>query len=86
MQQDGPSCLRTGVILDKVEFREGEGTMLEIRTGSIEVELTRDDATLTWVDGNYHGQAAMPFDDFCRYVADGAIALAPQIGFDAAGR
>jgi glutathione S-transferase len=66
---------RFGMIVGKVEFREGEGIMLEIRMGTIEIELTRADATLSWTDGNYRGQAAMPFGDFRRYVADGAIAL-----------
>jgi glutathione S-transferase len=66
---------RLGMVVGKVEFREGEGIMLEIRIGAIEVALTRVDATLSWTDGNYRGQAAMPYGDFRRYVAEGAIAL-----------
>jgi hypothetical protein len=68
-----PSQLRAGMVVGKVEFREGEGTMLEIRMGAIEIALTRADATLSWTDGNYRGQAAMPYGDFRRYVAEGAI-------------
>jgi hypothetical protein len=63
------------MIVGKVEFREGEGIMIAIRMGAIEVALTRADATLSWTDGDYRGQAAMPYGDFRRYVAEGMIAL-----------
>ena len=66
---------RSGLVVGRVEFREGEGIMLEIPPGSVEVEITHSDATLSWIDGNFHGQAAMPYGDFRRYVADGSIVL-----------
>ncbi|MCW5658778.1 MAG: hypothetical protein KIT60_13825 [Burkholderiaceae bacterium] len=61
------------MIIGRVEFREGEGIMLGIRKGPIEIAITRSDVTLSWTDGNYRGQAAMPYGDFRRYVAEGAI-------------
>ena len=68
-----PPQRRTGMVVAKVEFREGEGIMLEIRMGAIEIALTRADATLSWTDDNFRGQAAMPYGDFRRHVAEGAI-------------
>lgn len=73
---DGKRPLRrAGVVVGKVEFREGEGIMLEIRIGAIEIAITPADATLSWTDGLYRGQAAMPYGDFRRYVVEGAITL-----------
>jgi len=69
---------RVATIVGKVEFREGEGILLEIRIGEAEVNLTRADATLSWIDGDCRGQAAMPLSDFRRYVSEGAIRFARQ--------
>ena len=75
MAQPGQSLWHPGFVVGKVEFREGEGIMLEIRPGSVEVEITHSDATLSWIDGDFHGLAAIPYGDFRRYVADGSIVL-----------
>jgi hypothetical protein len=66
---------QTAHIVGKVEFREGDGPRLLIRRGLIDVETTEADATLSWVDGDTHGAAAMPLTDFKRYLAEGAIKL-----------
>jgi len=63
-------------IVGKVEYREGDGCMLPIRPGAVEVETTAADAVISWVDGETHGSAAMPCANFCRYVAEGAIVMA----------
>jgi 2-methylisocitrate lyase-like PEP mutase family enzyme len=62
-------------VVGKVEFREGDGPMIEIRAGAVEVVMSAADATLSWTDDRWHGEAAMPFANFCRYVADGAIVM-----------
>ncbi|HEY6134360.1 MAG TPA: hypothetical protein VIW70_10300 [Rubrivivax sp.] len=62
-------------VTGKVEYREGDGINIVIRPGPVEVETTATDATLSWVDGETHGSAAIPIGDFRRYVAKGAIAL-----------
>ena len=67
---------QTGTIVGKVEFRPGDGAMMLILEGPVDIETTRTDATLSWVDGETHGAAAMPLADFKRYVSKGAIALA----------
>ncbi|WP_428418067.1 hypothetical protein [Methylibium sp.] len=62
-------------ILGKVEYREGDGPMIVIRPGPVEVETTDMDAMLSWAEEDTHGAATMPIADFQRYVAAGAIRL-----------
>lgn len=66
---------QTGYIVGKVEFRPGDGALMRIPKGPVEIETTRLEATLSWVEGETHGAAAMPLADFKRYVTQGAIAL-----------
>lgn len=66
---------QAGQIIGKVEYREGDGPMMTIRPGPIEVETTEQDATLSWTDGNTHGSAAIPLSDFRRLLARGQIRL-----------
>jgi hypothetical protein len=61
-------------VTGKVEYRQGDGTNITIRPGPVEVQTTPNDATLSWVDGETHGSAAMPIGDFRSYVAKGLIA------------
>ena len=58
-----------------VEYRQGDGITATIRPGPVEVETTLTDATLSWSEGDTHGAAAMPLQDFHRYVSKGAIEL-----------
>ncbi len=62
-------------IVGKVEYRGGDGPAVEIREGPVEVSLSYTDATLSWVDEEVHGSAAMPIGDFQRYVKEGQIKL-----------
>ena len=62
-------------VTGKVEYRQGDGPTATIRPGPVEVETTPTDATLSWSDGETHGSAAMPIQDFRNYVAEGAIEL-----------
>lgn len=66
---------QTGYIVGKVEFRPGDGALMRIPKGPVEIETTKLEATLSWVEGETHGAAAMPLADFKRYVTQGAIAL-----------
>lgn len=66
---------QTGYIVGKVEFRPGDGALMRIPKGPVEIETTKLEATLSWVEGETHGAAAMPLTDFKRYVTKGAIAL-----------
>ena len=58
-----------------VEYRQGAGPPATIRPGPVDVEITPTDATLSWTEGETHGSAAMPLQDFRRYVARGAIEI-----------
>jgi len=63
-------------IVGRVEFRLGEGPLVEIRQGSVEITFSPGDAVLAWSEGNWRQEAAMPFANFCRYVSEGAIVVA----------
>jgi len=67
----------TALVVGAVEYREGDGVLLEIRRGVVDVEIAGTDAVLTWTDDDYRGAAAIPYVDFRRYVNDGDIRL-PQ--------
>lgn len=64
-------------ITGKVEYREGDGPLICIRKGPIEVTTTAQDATLSWTDegGDVRASTAMPIADFNRYLQQGAIRL-----------
>lgn len=66
---------QTARIVGKVEYREGDGPNIAIRPGPVEVAQGLNDVTLSWVDEETHGVAAMPLADFKRYVAEGQISL-----------
>lgn len=66
---------QTGYIVGKVEFRPGDGPLMRIPEGPVEIETTKLEATLSWVEGETHSVAALPLADFKRYVSKGAITL-----------
>lgn len=66
---------QTARIVGKVEYRGGDGPAVEIREGPVEVSLSNTDATLSWVEEDAHGSAAMPIGDFRRYVKEGKLKL-----------
>ncbi len=68
---------QTANIVGKVEFRPGEGALMRIPRGPVEVDAARAEVTLSWVDGDTHGAAAMPLTEFNRYLSKGAIELVP---------
>jgi glutathione S-transferase len=72
----GSSTTLLAEVVGTVEYREGEGMPLEVRRGVVQVEITRMDTVLSWVDEKYRGEAAIPFGNFSHYVNDGAIRLA----------
>jgi hypothetical protein len=64
-------------IVRPVEYREGDGPLLTIRPGPVEVSTSAQDAVLSWQDehGEVRNNTAIPLVDFKRYVAEGAIQL-----------
>lgn len=66
---------QTARIVGKVEYRGGDGPAVDIRKGPVEVSLSATDATLSWIEEDVHGSAAMPIGDFRRFVKEGKIQL-----------
>ena len=64
---------RSAQVIGKVQFREGDGPMMVIRPGAVEVEVNAADVTISWVDGEAHGVAAIPLADYRRYVESGQL-------------
>ena len=68
--------VKSAHIKGEVSYREGDGPHITIPLGPCEIEETAQDVTISWVDGETHGAAAIPITDFKRYVASRAIELA----------
>lgn len=64
---------RAAQIVGEVVSRQGDGANLVIPKGPVQIQLTAADATLSWVDGDTHGLAAMPRSDFNRHLTSHAI-------------
>lgn len=62
-------------VVGTVTYREGDGVDIVIPPGACELEVTELDVTITWVEGDTHGSAAMPLADYSQYVASGALKL-----------
>ncbi len=64
-------------ITGHVSYREGDGPLLAIPQGPVELHPAPDSVTLGWTaDNGAVGSAALPRDVFEQYVRDGRIRLA----------
>jgi len=61
------------LIRGEVSFRVGDGMLMPVPDGPVDIEITDDSVTLGWMEGNVPGSAAIPRDDFDRYVREGKI-------------
>ncbi|MBX3619826.1 MAG: hypothetical protein KF891_07560 [Rhizobacter sp.] len=59
----------------EVVYREGDGPNMLIPAGPVEFQESEFDVTLSWIEGDTRGSAAMPLSDFQRYLACRAITL-----------
>ncbi len=71
--------IKHALITGKLEYREGDGANIAIRPGPVQVEETELDATISWIDADSHGSAAIPIGDFRRYVASKAIQIGDEV-------
>lgn len=63
-------------IRGEVCFRAGDGVMMPIPQGPVEVDVTDESATLGWTASNgAAGSTAITRDEYDRYVKDGNIRL-----------
>jgi len=62
------------LIRGEVCFRAGDGVMIPIPPGPVEIELADDSATFGWTDSDGSpGSAAITRDEYERYVSSGQI-------------
>ena len=59
----------------KVEYRAGDGPLICIPEGPLEVQLGADSAVLSWGEGGAAQIAAIPLDEYRRYVSEGLIEM-----------
>lgn len=70
---DAPKLI--GKVVGSVAYVEGDGPMIPIPTGRVEISTTAADAVLSWSEGAASEVAALPLADFCYYVSTGAIVV-----------
>ncbi|HUR88294.1 MAG TPA: hypothetical protein VMZ74_04335 [Ramlibacter sp.] len=64
------------LIRGEVQFRAGDGVMVPIPDGPVEIDMSDDDSvTLSWVEGADASATAITRDEFDRYVKEGKIRL-----------
>jgi hypothetical protein len=67
------------IIRGEVCFRAGDGVMMPIPPGPVEIEFSDDSVTLGWTDTDGSaGSTAITRDEFDRYVSEGNIRLGQQ--------
>ena len=64
------------MIRGEVCFRAGDGVLMPVPDGDVDIELADDSVTLSWLDGEGNaGSAAITRDEYERYLKDGKIRL-----------
>ena len=65
------------IIRGEVSFRAGDGVMVPIPDGPVDIEVAPDSVTLGWKeDDGTPNAAAMPVDEYERYLKEGKIRIA----------
>jgi hypothetical protein len=65
------------IIRGEVCFRAGDGVLMEVPDGDVDIEVAEDSVVLHWVDGERNpGTAAITIDEYQRYIREGKIRLA----------
>jgi hypothetical protein len=73
-QLQGAAMTQNAMIRGEVCFRAGDGVMMPIPDGPVDIEIADDSVTLGWQDGEGNsGSAAITRDEYARYVKDGKI-------------
>jgi hypothetical protein len=64
------------IIRGEVNFRAGDGPLIPIPDGPVEMELADDSVTFGWLDADgTRESAAIPRDEYERYLKEGSIRL-----------
>lgn len=68
-------------IRGEVCFRAGDGVLMPIPPGPVEIEVADDSVTLGWTaDDGSVGSTAITRDEYERYVSEGNIRVTPGQG------
>jgi hypothetical protein len=60
----------------KVEYRAGDGPMMLVPPGEVEIDVGPGDVTMSWGSGEDRQSAAIPSSDFAGYLAAKTIVVA----------
>ena len=64
-------------IRGEVCFRAGDGVLMPVPDGEVDIEVADDSVTLSWHDNDGNaGSAAITRDEYDRYTREGKIRLA----------
>jgi hypothetical protein len=67
------------VIRGEVCFRAGDGVLMPVPDGDVDIEVADDSVTLSWTDGERNsGTAAITRDEYERYCREGKIRVDGQ--------
>lgn len=64
-------------VTGEVEYRAGDGPLIQIPKGPVEVNLSFDSAVISWGDGGNPQITAIPIAEYERYVREGKIEAHP---------
>ena len=66
------------LIRGEVSFRAGDGVLMPIPPGPVEIEVADDSVTLGWIESNGSlGSTAITRDEYERYVREGKVRPVP---------
>lgn len=65
--------MQQAVIRGDVTFRAGDGVLMPIPPGPVEIEVADDSVTLGWGDDGTANSTAITRDEYERYVREGKI-------------
>lgn len=64
------------LIRGEVCFREGDGMLMPIPAGPVEIDVAEDSVTIAWAtDNDSRGATAITHDEYERHVREGRIRL-----------
>lgn len=66
------------IIRGEVCFRAGDGVLMPVPDGHVDIEVADDSVTLSWTDGEDAGSAAITRDEYERYRREGKIRVDGQ--------
>lgn len=64
------------LIRGEVNFRAGDGMLVAIPNGPVDIDVSDDSVTLGWIEGANPGSAAITLDEYQRYMNEGKIRTA----------